>query len=139
MTESAMYWLTRLDGVHSFINGLEFPLVLVSAVAALAMVISYTVAKCNEKDAEQSDYAKEQFELAKGFFKTSLKVFVCTAAAAACLGAASVFVPTTKEMAAIKVVPVLAGPETAEKLKEVSSDMANAAAQWLKDAKAKRK
>ena len=139
MTESAMYWLTRLDGVHSFINGLEFPLVLVATVAALTTAISYAVAKCDEKDAEQSGYAKEQFELAKGFFKTSLKTFACAAAAATCLGAASVFVPTTKEMAAIKVVPVLAGPETAEKLKEMSSDMVDAAAQWLKDAKEKRK
>ena len=139
MTESSMYWLTRLNGIHSFITGILFPLVLVSVFAVLAMVISYAMAKCNEKDAEQSGYAKEQFELASGFFKTSLKVFIYTAASAVCLNAASVFIPTTKEMAAIKVVPILAGPETAEKLKGVSSDMVDAAAQWLKDAKEKRK
>jgi hypothetical protein len=48
------------------------------------------------------------------------------------------FIPTTREMAAIKVVPALASPENCKKLKTISSDILDVAADWLKDIKGKK-
>lgn len=132
MTESSMYWLTRLDSIHSFVNGICFPLTLIASAACLVMLVTYVFAKIAESSLSESDYCRREYEDARKVFRMSLKTFLCTGIAALALNAALTFVPTTKEMAAIKVVPVLAGPGTAAKMKEMSSDLFDAAAQWLK-------
>ena len=50
---------------------------------------------------------------------------------------ARTFTPTTKEMIAIKVIPQIASTENVEKIKDISKDMLDITADWLKDMRKK--
>ena len=50
---------------------------------------------------------------------------------------ARTFTPTTKEMIAIKVIPQMASVNNVEKIKDISKDMLDITAEWLKDMRKK--
>ena len=50
---------------------------------------------------------------------------------------ARTFTPTTKEMIAIKVIPQITSVDNVEKIKDVSKDMLDVTAEWLKDMRKK--
>ena len=130
----------RLDHIHSFLGGIQF---LTSALGVLVFIaLCYMFA---ERTANEQYNKPDQGYIDPDYYKANQTIrwlrwpfAACILTALAC-SIATTFIPTTKEMAAIKVVPVLAGPEIAEKLKTMSSDMVDIAAQWLKDTKEKRK
>lgn len=97
MTESSIYWITRLDYLH----GLAFFLAFLFGVMAFALLIMASVFHVNED---------ENFT---NIFLFRLAPF--SALIAAIMLLAGVFIPTTREMAMIKVIPALANSEMVQK------------------------
>lgn len=130
MTESTMYWITRFDGINSFFNGIEALGILVAFISAISLTISFIVMAIERSEGHtetDSDYV-----IAKRVNRTSLRVFVPAIAVAVLSAFVQVFVPTTKEMIAIKVIPAVAAGEQASKLKDIGNDALDVASAWLK-------
>lgn len=130
MTESTMYWITRFDGINHFFNGIETLGIMAAFVAFIALVISYIIMAIERSEGyteTDCDYVT-----AKRVNQTSLRVFVPAIAIAVLSAFVQVFVPTTNEMIAIKVIPAVAASEQASKLKDISNDALDVASAWLK-------
>ena len=70
MTESTMYWITRLNGLHSFFDGIVMLGIVVLFVASIAFVITYITMTINKNyGPDDSDYIT-----AKSFNSIALKV-----------------------------------------------------------------
>ena len=135
MTETTMYWITRLDGVRSLLNGSGILCGVVFFVGALFWVIAASIRKANERY-NRDDHVDSDWAQAKAIENTAKPFALWGLALSTALSVAHVFIPTTREMVAIKVVPAIASPDMCEKLKDVSRDFVDVAAEWLKDVKA---
>lgn len=95
ITEINMYWLTRLDGIHSACG-------ILTTLAAIVMAfgwIGYVLAKIDGS----SDV-------------DIIRNVACIGSILFALGTAGVlFIPTTKEMAAIYAIPAIARSEAIQK------------------------
>lgn len=100
MTELMIYWITRLDGIHGFCYGIQ---ALAMLFAVLGIVVAL-VAVCIKiiAEAEESD---DDARAASGICKIACKVWIPTFCIAIVCSLARIFIPTTKEMIAIKVIP----------------------------------
>ena len=132
MTESMIYWITRLDGIHGFCYGIQTIAVVFAIVGITAAIISVCIKITSE--AEGSD---DDARIASSIFKIACKVWIPTFCIAMACSLARTFTPTTKEMIAIKVTPQIASTETVEKIKDISKDMLDITADWLKDMRKK--
>lgn len=131
MTESTMYWITRFDGINSFFIGLEILGILATFVASISLIVSFIIMTIERSSGyhreTDSDYA-----IAKSIHRISLRAGIPSLAVAIFSAFVQVFVPTTNEMIAIKVIPAVAASEQASKLKDISNDALDAASAWLK-------
>lgn len=134
MTETTMYWITRLDWVRSLLNGSGVLCGVVFFVGAMFWVIAASIRKANERY-NLDDYVDRDWEMANAIANTAKPFALWGLALSTALSVAYVFIPTTREMVAIQVVPAIASPEMCEKLKDVSRDFVDVAAEWLKDVK----
>lgn len=129
MTESTMYWITRLDGLHSFFNGIQVLSTIALFVAIVVFAITYNVMMINKDyGQDSSDYV-----IAKSINSIALKVLIPALCMLLSCSLVQVFVPTTKEMIAIKVIPTVATSEQSAKIKDISNDALDMASAWLKD------
>lgn len=115
ITPSDIYWLTRLDGIND----------LFSALAILAFVISIIglIAGCIYVS---MSWTEDERDGGKAVLSMSFK----TAIVATVLATLAVLTPTTKEAAAIIVIPKVANSESVQQLGDGIIDLAN---QWLKE------
>ena len=90
ISEWEMYWILRLDGLYG-------TFVVLALVSAIIFCIAGGV--CMASDIEDEDYAR--------FFR----VIKCSLISCIVCLIPAVFLPTTKEMAMIKVVPMIANSE----------------------------
>lgn len=128
MTESTMYWITRFDGINSFFNGIETLGILATFVASISLIVSFIVMTIEGYHSEtDSDYA-----IAKSINRISLRAGIPSLAVAIFSAFVQVFVPTTKEMIAIKVIPAVAASEQVSKLNGIGADALDVASAWLK-------
>lgn len=134
MTEITMYWITRLDGIRSLLGELDFLFGAMAILGGLAWTIAAVIRKANEHY-NRDGYVDMDWSAANLVANTARKFAIWGVVISAAFSAAKVFVPTTREMAAIKIVPAIASPEMCEKIKDVSKDLVDAAAEWLKDVK----
>ena len=132
MTESMIYWITRLDGIHSFFLGLQ---VISMILTAFGIAISLTTA-CLKASAEL-DESSDDVRIYDYVFKLALKVLIPAFCIAMTCSLTRTFMPTTKEMIAIKVIPQIANVNNAEKIKDISDDMLDITTGWLKDMRKK--
>lgn len=111
ITTTQMYWLTRLDAIGA--------LSTVMIVLGVGVTVSATVI-----------YASTLVTLSENerrVLRNILRVFISTLV----LGiAVNVFVPNTKEMAAIWVVPKLANSES---LSDIADGVKTLATEWLEE------
>lgn len=114
-----MYWLTRLDGVRDMAGCILIP----STIALLFCAVGYGVAV-----AEDDDSAMKKI-------KPPLRLSIVFSVIAA---AVMLFLPTMREMAAIKVVPMIANSESVKKLGDVGDNMLDLANEWLQELKPKK-
>lgn len=111
VTTSTIYWLTRLDYIQGFFIAVS---VLLGAVS-ITLLVAYFVNKMDSVrfGSDQTVSGK----LTAGVFGMALAVTVC-----------SLLVPTTKEAAAMIVVPRLVNSEA---VRGLGSDLVDLAHAWM--------
>jgi hypothetical protein len=131
ITESNIYWFTRLDKLIHFVDTLRVMLTVLSVLAIFGMAIAYILMKANEQyncdNHVDSDYAT-----AKSIFGVFRFPAICLVIWAFICNCMLVFIPTQKEYAAMYVIPKIASEENMDKLKSISTDMFDAACTWVK-------
>ena len=132
MTESMIYWITRLDGIHSFFLGLQ---VISIILTAFGIAIALTTV-CLKASAEL-DESSDEVRIYDYVCKLALKVLIPAFCIAMTCSLTRTFMPTTKEMIAIKVIPQIASVNNVEKIKDISEDMLDITTVWLKDMRKK--
>ena len=115
ITPSAIYWITRFDDIRT---GLAVLAVVVVVLAALALVILLATVENVHRDNE-TEYTKLTF-----CFVAALVLF------AGVLGGARAFVPSTRDAAAMAVIPALAN---SERVQTVGNAVYDLAVEWLEE------
>lgn len=113
ITTSTIYWLTRLD----YVSGFFVTVSILLGTASIVMLIAYLIdkIKCNSLGSNPSVSGK----LTAWISGVALAITVC-----------SLLVPTTKEAAAMIVVPRLANSET---VRGLGSDLVDLTHAWMKE------
>ena len=114
--ESTMYWLTRCDAIHAFL----LPVIILALMGACMATIA--IPMCLAEEIKQIRWV---IALAVGLWVLAFL-----------LGAAKTAIPTTKEMVAIKVIPMIANNED---LKGLGEDTVKLAREWLEELRPKKK
>ena len=122
ISESFIYWFTRLDHLHSFISGLSEFCIIVCIALGVTFGITFI-----GKHAEEDDDIRSTMTKSNIFAK---KWFICAVIAECLICAMHTMLPTTKEMAAIYVIPKIANNENVQ---EIGSELASLAKEWLKE------
>lgn len=123
ITPTAMYWLSRLDGIHDFSVLLTITLLFETA---LCFLFGNIFAR------EKKDFYTTEEEAA-GYRRIGGRLLSCAkwCVAAWIVSVSSLlFLPTTKEMAAIIVVPRIANSETVQQL---GDGIVNLAQEWMRE------
>lgn len=113
ITESMIYWVTRLD----YISGLFWVLLAVTATASTVTLIAAILAKQDACDDEDLAAAKTLRRTAYAGICVSLVLLI-----------AAVLVPTTKEYCAVKVIPMIANNKNVQQL---PNNMIEEANEWI--------
>lgn len=137
MTESTMYWLTRLDHAYSFLTCFGCLLGIIGLLAVTVSIVTWVVRNANAHY-NTENHVDLDWKIANDVLKIARSIAILAVLLCLIVESVKVFIPTTREMAAIKVVPALASPENCQKLKTISSDILDVAADWLKDIKGKK-
>lgn len=132
MTESMIYWITRLDGIHGFCFGIQTIAVISTIIGAIVALVAVCIKVSSEVE-ESNDDAR----FASRICKIACKVWIPAFCIAIMCSLARTFTPTTKEMIAIKVIPQIANVNNIEKIKDISKDMLDITSDWLKDMRKK--
>ena len=113
ITESQMYWLTRLDYICLIVR--------IIAILGGGIMLVFTIIGgicLSEEDISKKTYTR--------------LLFLWIIALAGIVG--TILTPTTKEMCAIKLVPIIANNEQVQELPNKVVDLAN---EWLDELKPK--
>ena len=132
MTETMIYWITRLDGIRGFCCGIQTIAVLFAVLGIIAAIVALCISIAAEEEGSDDDA-----RIASSICKIACKVWIPAFCIAIVCSLARTFTPTTKEMIAIKVIPQMASVDNVEKIKDVSKDMLGITAEWLKDMRKK--
>ena len=132
MTESMIYWITRLDGIRGLCFGIQTFAVLFAILGIIAAIVALCIRVGAEEEGSDDDA-----RIASGICKIACKIWIPAFCIAVVCSLARTFTPTTKEMIAIKVIPQIASVNNVEKIKNISKDMLDVTAEWLKDMRKK--
>ena len=117
---STIYWISRLDHIRSFMMSTTILFTILTAASVLVLIA----------------VASNAYYLGMEKVKSWLRIFgISTGVAASVVilfGCARVFVPTTKEMCAIKVIPAVAN---CEQVQSLGSDVVDLARSWMDELK----
>lgn len=104
ITESELYWILKLDDIRSLLTGCTIVLSIISIMLTIMTIVqTYDVEPLfDDSDWRRSIFARLAIYITLIVFSISL-----------------VLVPSTKQMAAIKAIPVIVNSDIA---KDVSSD-----------------
>ena len=132
MTESMIYWITRLDGIHGFCYGIQTIAVISTIIGAIAALVAVCIRVGAEEEGSDDDA-----RIASGICKIACKVWIPAFCIAIMCSLARTFTPTTKEMIAIKVIPQIADANNIGEINDISKDMLDITSDWLKDMRKK--
>ena len=125
VTGSMIYWLTRLDGINYVLNGAMLVCLMATIVSAIvtAFIFCFTDPGYRSYDADLKK-GKKAFGVV---WRLAITTIVFAIAACA--------VPSTKNMAAIIMVPVIANNEQVQELPNKVLELGN---EWLNELKPKK-
>lgn len=126
ITTSQMYWITRLDGIVTLLAVLASFLCVLSAIMLAHGRNEYFAVKEWSWDTNESIAARH--ELGRKLCKASFVTFP----AGVLLYIILVMIPTTKDMAAILVVPKIVN---SEKVQTVGNKLYDLAIEWMDELK----
>ena len=136
MTESTIYWITRLDEIKSLLDAFQTISTIIVAISFLFLAVLLCV-RCDEK--YRYGTGTRDYMTISIICKYAYMVFIPAFCIAMTSAFAKTFIPTTREMIAIKVIPCIANDESIEKIKDISKDMLDITADWLKNTKKSKK
>jgi hypothetical protein len=117
ITESNIYWMTRLDEIKSFVSVAGFAMCLVFGIALIVCLGGCIVNKVDGDEKNLRTFKKISMYIAPLFlFGVALPI-------------SNVFIPTTKQYAMIKVIPAIANDQ---KIQQEASELYDMAKQALK-------
>jgi len=122
ITETTLYWFTRLSHIHEVIDSLFAPFMAMTIISFLIFIVMSIIEKITCDNDEEIAFSK--------IGKAAKKTCCIAACIAAVTMICSVFVPTTKEMAAIVVIPKIANNES---IKGLGNEFVNLAKEWMKE------
>lgn len=136
ITPSQIYWLAKLDDIRSFftdgfLSGIILASVIIGAIASALLTIVYPMSCC-DTDKEISDTVKQARNMSYGVLITGVILGIVTNFIAA-------FIPSTKQMAAIVVIPRIANSETVSELGDLGKDLVGLAKEWVEEIRPKKK
>lgn len=132
MTESQMYWLLMLDSIGAF----SMTITIVAGVISIAGIVwkiitsaracnddAYSYSRCKKRLCSDCDSFKTAGKLMKYGLMLLLPFFMLTT-----------FLPTTKQMAAIIIVPkICSAVESNEQLKQLPNNLFTLANEWMEE------
>ena len=124
ITESTIYWITRLDNLRVLFGVCLFLAAVISGVLGVALCRTNNSMPYwdeEEKNRKTQDIYKYNTLLAYDLFLILALILIL------------VFVPTTKEMCAIKVIPSVSNSEIVQKISAQSSQIVEDANKWMRD------
>lgn len=122
-----IYWFTRLDHILSFLNGLSFIGGLIIIISLIAFAVSFCILQSVKIS---TGVTTAEQEMVSYINKIAGIVLAVSFTATTLLNFGSSLIPTTKEMAAIYVVPKILNNE---KVQNVGSEFVDLANVWLKE------
>lgn len=122
ITESFIYWFTRLDHIHSILDTLAFFFICISFVAFFSTIASL-IGKTVSHDADDVTSCSYLFNIVWKVLLASSLCWILTSTAIA-------LTPTTKEMAAIYVLPKIAKNENVQ---EIGTEFVTLTKEWLNE------
>lgn len=128
MTETMIYWITRLDRIHNFCDGIQTIALLFATIGFIILLVAAILKHMAEADGTDSEV-----KMTSGVCKMSCKIWIPALCVAMICSFARIFTPTTHELVAIKVIPQITSTNNIEKIKGISKDMFDIANNWLKD------
>ena len=119
ITESTIYWVTRLDAFNALVTAVSLinVILLIASIIASLIVIGERNSMLNDKD---------KLILPLKFLIGSIIILVVCATLA-------VFVPTTKEYAAMKILPKIANDEALNTLSQDGKELYRLTVDYLKE------
>lgn len=133
-----MYWITRLDQIYSFCNGLGTLFAGLAVLGIITLTIFKIIKEVNREFNRGNDLDRD-FKTASSAISALKVPTISCIIGAVFMSFVMVFIPTTKEMAAIKVIPQFATQENCQKLQAISKDLLDITAKWLEDVKNSKK
>ena len=128
MTETMIYWITRLDRIHNFCDGIQTSAILLTVIGMIILLAASILKRMAEADGTDSEV-----KMTSGVCKMSCKIWIPALCVAMICSFVRIFTPTTHELVAIKVIPQITSTNNIEKIKGISKDMFDIATNWLKD------
>jgi hypothetical protein len=128
ITQGMLYWITRLDHIRTALMIPAFMLLVVGIVYPIFRFLWFTYLLDTDHSDEDIDHSDEDIEKAKNRFLKSLRVSI----AATLIWIPLALIPTTKEYAAIVIVPKVANSEDVQGLGTGLVDLAN---EWFEELK----
>lgn len=132
ITPELVYWVTRADAARAF---LWAAVVLGVAITVVSVGVYFTACEGSNSKYASEDCRKEYRRVSRCFLRiaiASVWLFVLS-------GVALVFVPTTRQLAAIYVVPVVASNENISKVGDAAGRLFTLATEWLDELRPERK
>lgn len=126
ITTSQMYWITRLDGIMTLLALLASFLCVAGAIMLFFGHGERFAVKQWSWDTDQSIAARHEF--GRKLYKASLVMFP----AGIFLYMLLVMIPTTRQMAAILIVPRIAN---SEKVQQAGNKLYDLAVEWMDELK----
>lgn len=118
ITTAQMYWITRADEIRSGLIGIMIPIILLLVLSSVSKIVTLI---------EQEDSGDES-----PLARTVTRLWVGCSVALMLLIGAVMFTPTTKELAAIIVVPKIANSTlVTEKIPQELSELYALAKQYM--------
>lgn len=128
ITPTQIYWLTRFDEIKELTSDFA----KVSIALCVILIIWGLMLNPLRHDHLVDDTIREK---TRKIIKTFFILAPCFLLVSIGLKCVDVFVPTTKETAAIYVIPKLANSEAVQKLPSIASTVVDLAEDWLKELK----
>lgn len=124
ITPTTMYWLSRLDGIVCGLSVICAITIVLSIVFAFAGCVLRSIEKEYSWQTQESVDAAHATGRRLHGYATKLIVMSCA------FVLTTVLIPTTKEMAAILIVPKVAN---SEKVQEIGGRLYDLATEWMEE------
>lgn len=140
-TTTQMYWLTRLDSIKWTLDGFTTVFVFVTLVLVFIAVLTYSIGTFTSNGTSDAFYGKTDDELKSIQARLRRVSARCAVAAFLLLStdvAASILnalLPSTREIAAILIVPRIAN---SEKVQQADNKLYDLAVEWMDELRPKK-